>query len=150
MVWRGRSRNEENPTKNNFLFIIVFLEKRVLNNPQLFIKTSWSTIYFFIGNPNFDSWTKELSFCHKFWFSNPYTFLTWWCKESGIVKSEIVAKTQIHSVYFLGFPTHVDFLNCGLCNFLEILRDSIQYENSCEQFRTVSCNSTQLNSIGHP
>ena len=25
---------------------------------------------------------KEFSFCHKFECSNPYTFLTWWCKLS--------------------------------------------------------------------
>ena len=67
---------------------------------------------------------KELSFWHKFWFSNPYIFATWWCiqtiimwsnrihslkyqrsptlncKDIGIGKSEFVAKTQFLCRYF--------------------------------------------------
>ena len=42
-------------------------------------------------------WWKELSFCHKLWFSYPYIFAFQYltssgCKDTSIVKSEFVAK----------------------------------------------------------
>ena len=77
---------------------------------------------------------KELSFCHKFLFYNPYIFAVWWCKplifqtiiiwskriyslkyqrspiytyiEIGIRKSEFVAKTQFLYFYHTVLTFH--------------------------------------------
>ena len=46
---------------------------------------------------------KELSFWHKFWFSNPYIFATWWC-----IQTIIMWSNRIQSLKYLRSPT----LNC--------------------------------------
>ena len=40
---------------------------------------------------------KELSFCHKLKFSNPYTFVTWWCK-FVIFQTQIIKSSRIYSL----------------------------------------------------
>ena len=68
----------------NYINIIIYKMPLKLSNHVLLVCLSiscnnavknWSL--FFISMDYV--WSKELSFSHKFWFSNRYIFATWWC-----------------------------------------------------------------------
>ena len=44
--------------------------------------------------------TKELSFCHKLAFSNPYIFETWWCKPLLFQTWTIIWSNRINSLNY--------------------------------------------------
>ena len=61
--------------------------------------------YIFIARPHSsDHWRKELSLCHKNWFSYPYIFLTWW-RKALIFQTKVILSNRIHSLKYLGSTT---------------------------------------------
>ena len=57
---------------------------------------------------------KELSLCHKFKFSNPYFFATWWCKPL-IFHTLIIWSNRIHSLKCLRSST-LGYKDTGIKN----------------------------------
>ena len=48
---------------------------------------------------HFKNITKELSFCNKLKFSNPYSFATWWCKPL-IFQTKTIRSNRINSLKY--------------------------------------------------
>ena len=83
----------------NYLFSWNFLI-----NTRIFKLCMYYTVQTMVCTRSRKGLAKELSFSHKFWFSNWYTFATWWCWPF-IFQTIIIWSKIVHSLKYLRSPT---------------------------------------------
>ena len=83
----------------NYLFSWNFLI-----NTRIFKLCMYYTVQTMVCTRSRKGLAKELSFSHKFWFSNWYTFATWWCWPL-IFQTIIIWSKIVHSLKYLRSPT---------------------------------------------
>ena len=83
----------------NYLFSWNFLI-----NTRIFKLCMYYTVQTMVCTRSRKGLAKELSFSHKFWFSNWYTFATWWCWPL-IFQTIIIWTKMIQTLKYLSFST---------------------------------------------